>query len=466
MVLLMFAAPGMAYQLTVHNGRITLQADQVRLRTLMNDLAEKTEIKVYITPGLNPHISANFDNQDLESSLKLFLTQFNHALKWETIRATDTSEGLSEASPIRLAEIHIFKEGRQHKIQPPEKNPPLNVARNPEDGSLYVRGEILIRLKPGMDLRELNETLKKFGGTLILENSNLGIYRIKLPDQTNIPELVKQINDYPGIEAAEPNYAYPIALPHRYLPDSEIKAKLELKPRPDGLIPIAILDSGLAPGNLPEEYLLATRDAFDPDTPISDPLGHGTQMALVAAGIVTPFGAEKNTDSANPLIAIRTFDENGYTSSTALMRGIDYALANGAKVASLSWGSTTKSSFMNDTLEYGAEKGLIIVASAGNKPTGEPVFPAAYDSVIGIGALSPDGKNWENSNYGDFVDLYLPGFADMPVGYKAEPGIYAGTSISAAFAANRIAAFLAKNPRAGKQEISAFLSNVSNGVKP
>jgi thermitase len=70
-----------------------------------------------------------------------------------------------------------------------------------------------------------------------------------------------------------------------------------------------------------------------------------------------------------------------------------------------------------------------------------------------VGALAPDGKAWEKSNRGDFVDLYEPGFASLPVGYKGDPGIYAGTSISTAFTANLIASILAKNPKATKQEI-------------
>jgi hypothetical protein len=218
-----------------------------------------------------------------------------------------------------------------------------------------------------------------------------------------------------------------------------------------------VLDSGLSPGTLPDAQVLASQDALNPNTTISDTLGHGTQMALIASGIVTPFGVTKNNDGSHPVIAIRAFDDNGFTSSLALMNGIDFALTNGAQVVSLSWGSPIPSDFINDTLEYGASKGLIIVASAGNEPTGKPVYPAAYESVIGIGALAPTGRNWKNTNYGDFVDVYLPGFADMPVGYKADPGIYAGTSISAAFAANRIAAFLSQNPQAGKKEIMANL---------
>jgi hypothetical protein len=51
------------------------------------------------------------------------------------------------------------------------------------------------------------------------------------------------------------------------------------------------------------------------------------------------------------------------------------------------------------------------------------------------------------------VDLYAPGFASLPVGYKGEPGIYAGTSISTAFTANLIASILSKNPKATKEQI-------------
>ncbi len=448
LVWVLFASSGNAFQLAVQNDRITIHADQVKLQTLMKDLAEKTGIAVSVEPGLNPDITADFNDKELQRALESILTPLclSHALEWES-----TFE--PEVPRTRLTEIHIFKQSGKYRMQPRKTDTPLDIARNPVDGSLYVRAEIMIRLKPGVDINGLNAILQQFGGTVVAENSALGIYRIKLPDRADVPTLVHQLRDLPGIEKAEPNYAYPIALPYRYRTGSEITAEVNIRPLSDGRVPIAVLDSGLSPGNLPGEYLLAALDAFNPDDPISDDLGHGTQMALVAAGLVTPFGAEKNTDSANPVIAIRTFDENGYTSSAALMNAIDFAMANGARVVSLSWGSDTRSDFMDDAFEYGASKGLVFVASAGNDATGKPVYPAAYGSVIGVGALAPNGQNWENSNYGDFVDAYLPGFANMPVGYKADPGIYAGTSISAAFAANQIAAFLSQTPGADPKAV-------------
>ncbi len=180
-------------------------------------------------------------------------------------------------------------------------------------------------------------------------------------------------------------------------------------------------------------------------------------MALIATGVVKPSGVGTNSEAHSPIIPIRIFDDNGFTSSFTIMNSIDFALKHGARVMSLSWGSETRSDFLESALNHARSEGLIIVASAGNEPTGKPVYPAAYPSVIGVGALGPDGKSWEKSNYGDFVMLYAPGFASLPVGYKGDPGAYAGTSISAAFVANVISNYIAKHPDATMQQVLDFL---------
>jgi thermitase len=152
-------------------------------------------------------------------------------------------------------------------------------------------------------------------------------------------------------------------------------------------------------------------------------------------------------------VAIRAMDDNGFTTDFTILNSIDFAIEKGARVMSLSWGSEERSDFLETILDYAAAKGVIVVASAGNEPTGRPVYPAAYPSVIGVGAAYPSGKTWDKSNYGSFVSLFAPGFAALPVGYKGDPGIYGGTSISAAFVANRIADYWSKYPESSIQQI-------------
>jgi hypothetical protein len=303
-----------------------------------------------------------------------------------------------------------------------------------------------------MTLQEFTTLLKGWGATVVDSYPALGLYRVRVPENTDVPALAKQVSRHPGISKGEPNFAYPIAMPYQ-APGESIPVQDRGKSSREGSVPIAILDTGLSPDADLGDHVLASLDAIQTDEPISDPLGHGTQMALIAAGVVKPHGVSDDRTFSNPIIPIRAFDENGYTSSLTIMRSIDFALANGARVMSLSWGAETDSGFLGEAFEYARSKGLVILGSAGNEPTGKPVYPAAYSSVIGVGALSPGGDQWEKSNYGDFVTLAAPGFATLPVGYKGNPGTYAGTSISTAYAANVFADYLSQHPDASIEEI-------------
>jgi hypothetical protein len=43
---------------------------------------------------------------------------------------------------------------------------------------------------------------------------------------------------------------------------------------------------------------------------------------------------------------------------------------------------------------------LVVFLLWAGEPTGKPLHPAAYSSVIGVAALGPDGGRWEKSNDG------------------------------------------------------------------
>jgi hypothetical protein len=353
----------------------------------------------------------------------------------------------------RLAEIQVFTPGEEKRMRPLLRRTRLAIAVNPEDGSLFVQDEILLKLDPEAALADLKRILENIQGTVVESYPALGIYKIRLPEGADVPAVVQAVTELTGVEKAEPNYAYPIQEPSRAGEPSPFSPELGSAESQPSAVPVAVLDTGLTVDSGLDDFVLAAMDALNPDEPISDSLGHGTQMALVASGVVKPLGAEADSETHSPIIPIKIFDEKGYTSNFLVMQSIDFALSRGARVMSLSWGSETKSAFLERALNGANAKGLIIVASAGNEPTGRPVYPAAYESVIGVGAVGPEGKPWDQSNHGDFVKLYAPGFADLPVGYRGDPGPYAGTSISAAFVANLIANMLYWKPDATKQDV-------------
>jgi thermitase len=434
-----------ALEVRITRDKLSVRANQDPLQSILERMAD-IGITVRIDPRLNPKISASFEERDIKEGLDSILKSLDHVLIWEFIKGP--------LGPIpKLAEIHVFEPGRKDLMRPLVTRSTLPIAIDPGDGSLFVKDEILVRLRKGISLKEFEELLRQIGGIVVDSNAAVGIYKIRLPQDTDVRSIIEKIGNHPGIARAEPDYAYPISASYKSRSPAPSNAAFS---NTSGLVdgePIAVLDTGLSPESGLGPLVLSSLDSLNPDGQLSDSLGHGTQMALIASGIVTPDGAGTASDELTPLIAIRAFDDNGFTSDFHIMRSIDFAIDNGARIMSLSWGSETRSEFLEKYLEYASSRGLFIIAAAGNEPTGRPVYPAAYPSVQGIGALDPDGKPWVKSNYGDFVKLYAPGFATLPVGYKGDPGIYAGTSISTAFVANFIANYLDKNPKATTQEV-------------
>jgi len=448
-LILVLFLPGAAYAgilaVRIAADRLSLQADQVPLQDILKQFADHG-IRVRIDPQINPPISAAFKDREVREGLESILRPLNHVLIWESIPGPGGALSL-------LVEVQVFQPGRKEHMQPLETGAVLSLGTDPRNGSLFVKNELLVTLKAGLGLAQFQQILAQIGGRVTDYYAATGVYRIRLPDPTDVPGLAERLLKHPGIAGSEPNYAYPAFNPY---PDPSPGLPVPELPQVSGLqgaVPVAIIDTGLLPGTGLERFVLATLDTLQPGNPISDTQGHGTQMALIASGVVKPLGVTDDAASYPPLIPIRTFDDNGVTSGFQLMQGIEFAIRNGARVLSLSWGAETRSGFLESALSDAASRGLIVVASAGNEPTGRPVYPAAYPSVIGVGALGPDGKIWKQSNFGSFVSLYAPGFAALPVGYRGEPGSYAGTSIAAAFAANRIAEYLSGHPTAGIQEI-------------
>ena len=437
-------------EVRVEAGRLSLRAEQEPLREVLAEL-QLYGIRVRMDASLDQPVTATFRNRDLRKGLAHILKDVNHVLIWKSVEGP--------VGPIsRLAEIHVFRPGHRDRMR--ELRPAASafrLVRDPADGSLHVKDELLLRVRKGVGVAAFEALLRELGATVLDSHPGLGVYRIRLPEGTDVPALAAALAKDPRVGEVEPNLAFPIPLPAP-VPGSQADGVQTAVPGESGSVPVAVLDTGLLPDAEMGDRVVASLDAIEPGARLSDPVGHGTQMALIAAGVVKPLGVDPEADLTSPVIPIRAFDENGYTSSFTLLESIDFAIENGARVMSLSWGSEKRSAFMADAMDLARARGLIVVASAGNEPTGKPVYPAAYDSVLGVAALAPNGQRWENSNYGSFVSLYAPGFADLPVGYKGGPGTYAGTSIAAAFAANVIASYLDEHPQATMEEMLTDLA--------
>ncbi|MDR0619036.1 MAG: S8 family serine peptidase [Bacteroidales bacterium] len=88
--------------------------------------------------------------------------------------------------------------------------------------------------------------------------------------------------------------------------------------------------------------------------------------------------------------------------------GIVWAVENGAKIVSLSWGGSGSNTLENVIAEC-VENDIVVVAAAGNESAATLFYPAAYPGVISVASINSDTVLSSFSNYGIWVTIAAPG---------------------------------------------------------
>lgn len=442
------------------DGRLEVRAERHSLRDVLAQFG-RYGIEVNFDAGADAVVDGVIPSQPVDDALRVLLQSAGYVTRWNMVDAP------GGPLPV-LAGIDVFRRGGRATLAPIAEahRGAFAVVRGP-DGVEYAADEILLGLNPGADGERFRALLSLVSGQVVSMDKRLGVYRVKLPPGSDVPAAVERLRRHPLVAGVEPNYAY--RLPESAAAPVNAAPGVPRVPANEraGLTPLAVLDSGLSPGLDLGPWVVARHDATQPGVPLNDASGHGTQMALIASGAVQPKGVEVTAESGVPVMAIKTFDANGVATSFSVMDSLSYARGQGARVVSLSWGSTTDSGFLRAAVAEATNNGLVLVAAAGNVPDGKPVYPAAYPGVVAIGALQADGTRWDKSNYGNFLTATAAGTADFPVGHDGPPGSYAGTSISTPWVARAFTQYFAAYPNASTtQAIAAFQSSVTDAGDP
>ena len=435
------ASTASALYFRLDGDRLWLQAEQTPLVDVLEQFS-RVGVGVRLDPSIQSTVTGLILGQDIDEALEALLEGYDYLLTWKMLR------GPLGRVP-KLKEIQVYLPGSAASARPmPKKSTRFDATRGVAGTSPeFVKDELLVGARPGTTYAQFQSLLDQIGGMIVEADAATGVYLIRFPAGTNVEALLRQLGRNPLIAHAELNYVtrLPGGSP------SGFPALPAVSPPADGSIPVAVLDSGLDPNAGLSPLVSAGWDAIDPERALADPDGHGTQMAFLASGALSADGLSAAGEPL-PLVSVRAFDEDGKTSNFALMQALAYAVKAGAKVVNMSWGSDVDSEFMRTAIQVAAQQGLILVAAAGNEPTGNAVYPAAYSDVIAVGGVGADGQPWANSNHGAFVDLSAPASATLP------SGSYVGTSISSAAVANALAQYLNQRPKATAVEVRAALA--------
>lgn len=398
-------------------------------------------------------VGGRFDGELLEEVFDKILAPASYALTWNLV------EGPISGLP-QLARMDVYSEGKPGTLRQLSQRGERRIIR-PSAGRPYVEGELLVAFRPGTTAADVERLLANVGGVAIEGVEGFGVYLIRTRPDANIPERVAMAAADPRIRYAEPNYAWQGLEPSSG--GGAVQWPQVTQYSADGKALLFVMDSGYDTQYIDRSRISGLYDATNPDSLMTDPTGHGTQMALIGSGVITPQGILSPAGrEPMPVSVIKTFDEQGYTSNMDLMRGFRHALEEGGQVVNMSWGTDESSTFMELAVGRALQSGLILVAAAGNEPHGRPLYPAAYNGVISVAAAMENGTPWDQSNYGTHVTMLVPGQAEFPIGHNGPAGSYMGTSISSAYVSHALATYMAANPDSGGEEaVKRLLESLS-----
>jgi serine protease len=223
---------------------------------------------------------------------------------------------------------------------------------------------------------------------------------------------------------------------------------------------VAVLDSGVAADHPDLAGLVLPGANFTSSgaAATTDPIGHGTFVAgMVTAGSKNGVAIDATVRNLR-ILPVTVCTSNG-CSWADVAEGIVWAVDNGAQVINLSLGGSSYSTVVDAALAYAESEGVVVVAAAGNSgSSGNPVvYPAAFPTVVGVGAITTGESRPSWASFGSWVDLAAPGQSVVSTNPLGGVSSGSGTSYSAPMVAAAAALVTRHIPSASAAMVRSFL---------
>ena len=179
--------------------------------------------------------------------------------------------------------------------------------------------------------------------------------------------------------------------------------------------------------------------------------GHGT-MTCGLVHLVAP---------SAKILPLKAFTSSGMGYLSNIVAALYYAVSHNANVVNMSFDVSTPSPALSQAVSYANQKGLVLVAAAGNENTSAAVYPAALSGkVAGIASTTDWDSRSFFSNYGN-TDVWIaaPGeyvISTFPGGMY---GSASGTSFSSPLVAGTAALLLSAKPSLNQTSAASALSH-------
>lgn len=220
----------------------------------------------------------------------------------------------------------------------------------------------------------------------------------------------------------------------------------------DKKIRVAVVDTGFSDKSIPDGSIAGGKNYIVESMGTDDTYGHGTAVASIIL--------ENVPDAELVALVSSVYDHGKLTQVDAdtfariIMDAVDVYECD---VINVSAGFAADVETVRQAVDYAKEKGVVIVAAAGNDYQDNPdakYYPAAYESVIAVGSMNENKTSISDfSQRGEWVDIYECGENITVKTLSGNERIVSGTSYSAAIVTAKVCKILEENSNAGVDEV-------------
>ena len=247
-------------------------------------------------------------------------------------------------------------------------------------------------------------------------------------------------------------------------------------------IGVAVLDTGAYPHIDFEDRIWAFRDYIHGREQAYDDNGHGTHVLGILGGNGTASGGKyRGTAFGCGLIPIKVLDEKGNGNKEKVIQALKWIEENmnryHIRVVNISVGTTQREGHEDliEAVEEAWDKGLVVVAAAGNMGPGRGSItaPGSSRKIITVGSSDMLVRNQGISGRGptrdcvSIPDIVAPGNEIISCSNKRNAFPYtrkSGTSMSTPFVSGGIALLLEKDPRLTNLDIKKRLRTTAKDL--
>ncbi|THE63332.1 peptidase S8 [Salinadaptatus halalkaliphilus] len=196
--------------------------------------------------------------------------------------------------------------------------------------------------------------------------------------------------------------------------------------------------------------------------PVNSSETHGTIVGGIA-GAGTNNGTGQAGVSNCSMLSARALNANGAGSLADIADAIQWSADQGADVINLSLGSASSWRTLANACSYAYSQDCLLVAAAGNEG-GRVSYPAAYNSVVAVSAITSNDRLASYSNRGPEIDLTAPGSGVLSTTLYDNYTYATGTSMAAPVVAGVAGLVRSRFPDLSSEELREHLQETATDI--